>query len=214
GVASTTIGAFILFGSVLLFTGGGQTFMDLAIRLSGRSPGGAAKIATVASGLFGMISGSAVANVATTGNFTIPLMKRLGYPPALAGGIEAVASTGGQIAPPVMGAAAFVMAEIIGRSYFDIAKAAVLPAFLFYLGCFATIHFIAINPGLRVVREAGVPSWSGVLAPRRTVPIAGACGALLYGILTGRSVQTAAFFGVVGLFVPYLLLNVRALRDL
>src|SRR3546814_16062253 len=104
--------------------------MDLAVRLSGRSPGGAAKIATVASGLFGMISGSAVANVATTGNFTIPLMKRLGYSPALAGGIEAVASTGGQIAPPVMGAAAFVMAEIHGRSHFDIAKAAVLPAFL------------------------------------------------------------------------------------
>jgi len=214
GVASTTIGAFVLFGSVLLFTGGGQTFMDLAIRVSGRSPGGAAKMATVASGLFGTISGSAVANVATTGNFTIPLMKRLGYPPALAGGIEAVASTGGQIAPPVMGAAAFVMAEIIGRSYFDIAMAAVLPAFLFYLGCFATIHFIAINRGLQVVPESEMPPWSSVLAPRRTVPIVSAFAALIYGILTGRSVQTAAFFGVVGLFVPYLLLNVRSLADL
>lgn len=214
GVASTTIGAFVLFGSVLLFTGGGQTFMDLAIRVSGRSPGGAAKMATVASGLFGTISGSAVANVATTGNFTIPLMKRLGYPPALAGGIEAVASTGGQIAPPVMGAAAFVMAEIIGRSYFDIAMAAVLPAFLFYLGCFATIHFIAINRGLQVVPESEMPPWSAVLAPRRTVPIVTAFAALIYGILTGRSVQTAAFFGVVGLFVPYLLLNVRSLADL
>ncbi len=214
GVASTTIGAFILFGSVLLFTGGGQTFMDLAVRVSGRSPGGAAKIATVASGLFGTISGSAVANVATTGNFTIPLMKRLGYPPALAGGIEAVASTGGQIAPPVMGAAAFVMAEIIGRSYFDIAKAAVLPAFVFYLGCFATIHFIALNRGLRVVPEEEMPSWRQVLAPRRTVPIVAAFAALLYGVLTGRSVQSAAFFGVVGLFVSYLLLNVRSPRDL
>ena len=214
GVASTTIAAFVLFGSVLLFTGGGQTFMDLAVRLSGRSPGGAAKIATVASGLFGTISGSAVANVATTGNFTIPLMKRLGYPPALAGGIEAVASTGGQIAPPVMGAAAFVMAEIIGRSYFDIAKAAVLPAFLFYLGCFATIHFIAIARGLQVVPESEMPSWKTVRAPRRTVPLVAAFGALLYGILTGRSVQTAAFFGVAGLFVPYLLLNVRSWADL
>ncbi len=214
GVASTTIGAFIVFGSVLLFTGGGQTFMDLAVRVSGRSPGGAAKIATVASGLFGTISGSAVANVATTGNFTIPLMKRLGYPPALAGGIEAVASTGGQIAPPVMGAAAFVMAEIIGRSYFDIAKAAVLPAFLFYLGCFATIHFIALNRGLRVVPEDEMPAWSSVLAPRRTLPIVAAFSALLYGVLTGRSVQTAAFFGVVGLFVPYLLLNVRSPGEL
>jgi TRAP transporter 4TM/12TM fusion protein len=214
GVASTTIGAFILFGSVLLFTGGGQTFMDLAVRLSGRSPGGAAKIATVASGLFGMISGSAVANVATTGNFTIPLMKRLGYSPALAGGIEAVASTGGQIAPPVMGAAAFVMAEIIGRSYFDIAKAAILPAFLYYLGAFATIHFIALNRGLRIVPESEMPDWRSVLAMHRIGPIVIAFAALLFGILTGRSVQTAAFYGVVGLFVSYLVLNVRSPKDL
>lgn len=214
GVASTTIGAFILFGSVLLFTGGGQTFMDLAIRLSGRSPGGAAKIATVASGLFGTISGSAVANVATTGNFTIPLMKRLGYGPALAGGIEAVASTGGQIAPPVMGAAAFVMAEIIGRSYFDIAKAAVLPAFLYYLGAFATIHFIALNRGLRTVPESEMPPWRTVLAPGRVGPIVIAFAALLFGILTGRSVQTAAFFGVTGLFASFLVLNVRSVPDL
>ncbi|MEK9970154.1 MAG: TRAP transporter fused permease subunit [Ferrovibrio sp.] len=214
GVASTTIGAFILFGSVLLFTGGGQTFMDLAIRLSGRSPGGAAKIATVASGLFGMISGSAVANVATTGNFTIPLMKRLGYPPALAGGIEAVASTGGQIAPPVMGAAAFVMAEIIGRSYFDIAMAAVLPAFLFYLGAFATIHFIALNRGLRIVPESEMPSWSVALNLRRTGPILAAFAALMFGVLTGHSVQTSAFYGVVGLFGAFLVLNVRSGQDL
>ncbi|WP_298722900.1 TRAP transporter fused permease subunit [uncultured Ferrovibrio sp.] len=214
GVASTTIGAFILFGSVLLFTGGGQTFMDLSIRLSGRSPGGAAKIATVASGLFGTISGSAVANVATTGNFTIPLMKRLGYPPALAGGIEAVASTGGQIAPPVMGAAAFVMAEIIGRSYFDIAKAAILPAFLYYLGAFATIHFIAIHRGLRVVPESEMPPWPTVLALRRTGPIVAAFGALLFGILSGRSVQSSAFFGIAALFVSYFLLNVRTFKDL
>jgi TRAP transporter 4TM/12TM fusion protein len=214
GVASTTIGAFILFGSVLLFTGGGQTFMDLAVRLSGRSPGGAAKIATVASGLFGMISGSAVANVATTGNFTIPLMKRLGYSPALAGGIEAVASTGGQIAPPVMGAAAFVMAEIIGRSYFDIAKAAILPAFLYYLGAFATIHFIALNRGLRIVPESEMPAWRSVLALHRIGPILIAFAALLFGILTGRSVQTAAFYGVVGLFASYLVLNVRSPKDL
>jgi TRAP transporter 4TM/12TM fusion protein len=213
GVASTTIGAFILFGSVLLFTGGGQTFMDLAIRVSGRSPGGAAKIATVASGLFGTISGSAVANVATTGNFTIPLMKRLGYPPALAGGIEAVASTGGQIAPPVMGAAAFVMAEIIGRSYFDIAKAAVLPAFLFYLGCYATIHFVALNRGLRIVPESEMPTWKAVLAPGRVLPIVAAFAALLYGVLTGRSVQSSAFFGVAGLFAAYLAANVRSSED-
>lgn len=214
GVAATTIGAFILFGSALLFTGGGQTFMDLAVRVSGRSPGGAAKVATVASGLFGMISGSAVANVATTGNFTIPLMKRLGYPAPLAGGIEAVASTGGQIAPPVMGAAAFVMAEIIGRSYFDIAVAAALPAFLFYLGCFATVHLIARERGLRVVPESEMPPWSDILTARRIAPILAAFGGLFYGILTGRSVQTAAFFGVAAMLVPYVALNIRSGSDL
>lgn len=214
GVASTTIGAFILFGSVLLFSGGGQTFMDLAVRLSGRSVGGAAKMATVASGLFGTISGSAVANVATTGNFTIPLMKRLGYPPALAGGIEAVASTGGQIAPPVMGAAAFVMAEILGRSYVDIAKAAIIPAFLYYLGTFATIHYIAVSRGLRVVPESEMPSWSAVLDVRRLAPIAAAFAGLVGGILTGRSVQTAAFFGVVALFAVFVAFGVRSGADL
>ena len=213
GVAATTIAAFILFGSTLLFTGGGQTFMDLAVRVSGRSPGGAAKVATVASGLFGMISGSAVANVATTGNFTIPLMKRLGYPAPLAGGIEAVASTGGQIAPPIMGAAAFVMAEIIGRSYFDIAMAAVLPAFLYYLGAFATVHLIARQRGLRVVPADEMPPWSAILTARRIGPIIGAFAGLFYGILSGRSVQTSAFFGVVALLVPYLVFNVRSADD-
>ncbi|MGQ9368646.1 TRAP transporter permease [Azospirillum sp. ST 5-10] len=213
GVAATTIGAFVLFGSVLLFTGGGQTFMDLAVRVSGRSPGGAAKVATVASGLFGMISGSAVANVATTGNFTIPLMKRLGYPAPLAGGIEAVASTGGQIAPPIMGAAAFVMAEIIGRSYFDIALAAALPAFLYYLGAFATIHLIARRRGLKVVPDDEMPAWRTILTARRIVPIAAAFGGLFYGILTGRSVQTAAFFGIAAMLLPFLALNIRSAGD-
>ncbi|WP_375259346.1 TRAP transporter permease, partial [Citreimonas sp.] len=128
GVASTVIAAFVLFGALLLHTGGGQAFMDFAMRVGGRQPGGAAKIATIASGLFGMISGSAVANVATTGNFTIPMMIRLGYPRPFAAAVEAVASTGGQIAPPIMGAAAFVMAEILGMSYWTIVIGAVLPA--------------------------------------------------------------------------------------
>jgi len=141
GVAATVIAAFTLFGSFLLHTGGGRAFMDLALRVSGRSTGGAAKIATVASSIFGMVSGSSVANVATTGNFTIPLMKRLGYPAGLAGGVEAVASTGGQLAPPIMGAAAFIMAEILGVEYLRIAAAAILPAVLFYLGVFVTTSF-------------------------------------------------------------------------
>jgi TRAP transporter 4TM/12TM fusion protein len=206
GVAATTIAAFVLFGSLLLHTGGGQTFMDIALRISGRSPGGAAKVATVASGLFGMVSGSAVANVATTGNFTIPMMKRLDYPRPFAAGVEAVASTGGQIAPPILGAAAFIMAEILGESYLRIALAALLPAILFYLGVFVTIHLVAQRRNLRVVPSDELPGWRDVLRPERIVPILAALGGLFYGVLSGRSIQLSAFYGIlmtVLTFVPF-----------
>jgi TRAP transporter 4TM/12TM fusion protein len=198
GIAATVIAAFTLFGSFLLHTGGGQAFMDLALRISGRSTGGAAKIATVASSIFGMVSGSSVANVATTGNFTIPLMKRLGYPPALAGGVEAVASTGGQLAPPIMGAAAFIMAEILGIEYIRIAAAAILPAALFYLGVFVTVHIIARENSLGQVPDSEIPSWRAVLQWRRMVPILAAFGGLAYGIVQGYSLQTAVFYGIIG----------------
>jgi TRAP transporter 4TM/12TM fusion protein len=201
GVASTVIAAFTLFGSFLLHTGGGQAFMDLALRISGRATGGGAKIATVASGIFGMVSGSSVANVATTGNFTIPLMKRLGYPPALAGGVEAVASTGGQLAPPIMGAAAFIMAEILGVEYVRIAAAAVLPAVLFYMGVFVTVHIVARQQGLGQVPDEEIPTWRAVLQWRRLLPIIAAFGGLGYGILSGFSLQTAVFYGIVGTVV-------------
>ncbi|MDN3519120.1 TRAP transporter fused permease subunit [Aquisalimonas lutea] len=217
GVAATTIAAFVLFGCLLLHTGGGQTFMDLALRISGRSPGGAAKVATVASGLFGMVSGSAVANVATTGNFTIPMMKRLDYPRPFASGVEAVASTGGQIAPPILGAAAFIMAEILGESYVRIALAALLPAILFYLGVFLTIHLVAKRRQLRVVPDDELPSWVEVLRPARLVPILAALGGLFYGVLSGRSIQMAAFYGIsmtVLTFVPFALLARMGWREI
>lgn len=210
GVAATTIAAFVLFGGLLLHTGGGQAFMDLALRVSGRSPGGAAKVATVASGLFGMVSGSAVANVATTGNFTIPMMKRLDYPAPFAAAVEAVASTGGQIAPPILGAAAFIMAEILGVSYIRIALAAFLPALLFYLGVFLTIHMVARRRQLRVVPAEDLPAWADVLRPSRIVPILAALGGLFYGVLSGRSIQTAAFFGIVMTFASYTLFALLA----
>ena len=203
GVAATVIAAFVLFGALLLHTGGGQSFMDLAMRIGGRQPGGAAKIATIASGLFGMISGSAVANVATTGNFTIPMMKRLGYPAPFAAAVEAVASTGGQIAPPIMGAAAFVMAEILGISYVDIMVAAVIPALLFYLSVFVTVHIISVRRGLRLVPDDELPAWSHILQWRRVLPIIAALTGLGIGIFLGRSVATSAFYGIVGLLVAF-----------
>ncbi len=210
GVAATVIAAFTLFGSFLLHTGGGLAFMDLALRVSGRSTGGAAKIATVASGIFGMVSGSSVANVATTGNFTIPLMKRLGYPPALAGAVEAVASTGGQLAPPIMGAAAFIMAEILGVEYIRIAAAALLPAFLFYLGVFVTVHVMAREQGLGQVPDSEIPPWRKVLQWRRLLPIFAAFGGLCYGILNGNSLQTCVFYGIVGTVAALLLTRLGA----
>jgi TRAP transporter 4TM/12TM fusion protein len=178
--------------------------MDLAMRLGGRQPGGAAKIATIASGLFGMISGSAVANVATTGNFTIPMMIRLGYPRPFAAAVEAVASTGGQIAPPIMGAAAFVMAEILGVPYLTIIVAAILPAVLFYLSVFMTVHFVALKRGLAVVPDTDMPEWRTILAPRRVLPILAALGGLGFGIWLGRSVATSAFYGILGLLVAFI----------
>ncbi|MCT7376628.1 TRAP transporter permease [Chelativorans salis] len=203
GVAATVIAAFVLFGALLLHSGGGQAFMDLAMRLGGRQPGGAAKIATIASGLFGMISGSAVANVATTGNFTIPMMVRLGYPRPFAAAVEAVASTGGQIAPPIMGAAAFVMAEILGVPYLTIITGAVLPAILFYVSVFVTVHFVALRRNLAIVPEDELPAWRTIAAPRRVLPILAALGGLGIGIWLGRSIATSAFYGIVGLLIAF-----------
>jgi len=205
GVASTIIAVFVLFGAFLLHSGGGAAFMDIAIRISGKAVGGAAKIATIASGLFGMVSGSAVGNVATTGAFTIPLMKRLRYPAAIAGAVEAVASTGGQLAPPIMGAAAFIMAEILGTSYLYIAAAAILPALLFYIGVFATIHITAQQQGLGHVPEDQIPAWKQVLTFNRVAPIILSIGGLTIAILMGRSLPTAAFYGIVGAVAGMLL---------
>lgn len=214
GIAATVIAAFVMFGSLLLHSGGGQAFMDLAMRLGGRQPGGAAKIATIASGLFGMISGSAVANVATTGNFTIPMMKRLGYKPPFAAAVEAVASTGGQIAPPIMGAAAFVMAEILGIPYLTILKAAILPALMFYVSVFVTVHMVAVKQNLALVPEDELPAWASILSPTRVAPIICALGGLGIGIWLGRSIATAAFYGIVGLLIAYVATSIGKIKPM
>ena len=214
GVAATIIAAFTLFGGILLNTGGGQTFIDLAMRLGGRAPGGGAKIATIASGLFGMVSGSAVANVATTGNFTIPLMKRLNYPPPMAAGTEAVASTGGQLAPPIMGAAAFIMAEIIGVEYVNIILAATLPALLFYLGVFMTIDVMAKEHDLGSLPDAEVPPWKDILYWRRLSPVVVALSALFFGIFRGNAIQTAAFYGMAAALIAFPITRIQSIADL
>jgi TRAP transporter 4TM/12TM fusion protein len=162
-VAGLMVFGFILFGNVVMRTGGGEFLFDVAQSLMGRFRGGPAKVAVVASTFFGTLSGSAVANVAGTGMVTIPLMKRVGYSPTYAGAIEATASTGGQILPPVMGAAAFVMAEFLGISYPTVVVAALIPALLYYLGLFLQIDLRAAKRGLRGLPKEEIPSFRKTL---------------------------------------------------
>lgn len=157
GVAATFIFVFILFGAFLEKTGIGAFFIDVANSLAGRATGGPAKVAVIASALQGMVSGSSVANTVASGTFTIPLMKRLGYNKEFAGGVEAAASTGGQLVPPILGAAAFLMAEITGIPYVEIALAALIPAILYFTCIFASVHFEAKKRGLRGLPDQEVP---------------------------------------------------------
>ena len=160
GVSSTFIYLFILFGSYLEATGLGKFFIDLANAIAGWAAGGPAKVAVLSSGLMGTVSGSSVGNVAGTGAFTIPMMKKLGYRPAFAGAVEAAASTGGQLMPPVMGAAAFLMAEFVGVPYFDVVKAAVIPAMLYYIGVWLGVHYEAKKFGLKGTPREELPKFS------------------------------------------------------
>ncbi|MGB7950812.1 MAG: TRAP transporter fused permease subunit [Candidatus Binatia bacterium] len=158
GVASTIVIIFLIFAALLQATGVGEWFTRLALALAGWTRGGPAKTAVLASAFFGTISGSPSANAATTGAFTIPLMKRTGYSPAFAGAVEAAASVGGQILPPVMGAIAFVMADFLGVPYLEVAKAALLPAILYFMIVFMGVDFEAAKRGLVALPRAELPS--------------------------------------------------------
>jgi TRAP transporter 4TM/12TM fusion protein len=158
GVSATYVVLFIIFGSFLARTGIIPFFNQMALGLAGGQAGGQAKVAVVASSAMGMISGSAVANAMTVGSFTIPLMKKTGYAPHFAGAVEAVASTGGQIMPPVMGAAAFVMAEFLQMPYLKIMIAGIFPALLYYAACFSQIHLRALRIGLKGLPREDLPS--------------------------------------------------------
>lgn len=158
GVSANFIFIFVLFGSILSVTDIGKFYIDLAIKGVGKTPGGPAKAAVVSSSLFGSISGSAVANVAGTGCITIPLMKSTGYSKEFSGAVEAVASTGGQIMPPMMGAAAFIMAEILGIPYYKVAIGAAIPAVIYFGSVFAMVHFRARRIGLTGIDTSSLPS--------------------------------------------------------
>lgn len=193
-VSATYVMLFILFGAFVERSGAGQLFMDFALALTGSSAGGPAKVAVVTSSLFGTVSGSAVANVMTTGTFTIPMMMRTGYRPSFAGGVEAVSSTGGQLMPPIMGAAAFVMAEFLGVPYLTVAAYAILPAILYYVAVFMAVHFEAKRIGLRGMPKEEMPKLGTVLAERGHLflPLL----VIIVVLLLGYSAAFAALAGI------------------
>ncbi|MCF6410847.1 TRAP transporter permease [Pseudalkalibacillus salsuginis] len=198
-VSSTFIFLFLLFGAFLVKTGVGQYFNDLAVALTGRRTGGPAKVAIFSSALQGTISGSSVANVVTSGSFTIPMMKKLGYRKEFAGAVEAAASTGGQLMPPIMGAAAFLMVEFIGGiTYWEIAKAAAIPALLYFTGIWIMTHFQAKKIGLKGLSKEEMPDRKEVL---KKIYLLAPIFVVVILLMSGMSVTRAALWSIVSCIV-------------
>jgi len=211
-VSANTVFLFVLFGALLEKLGAGHFFNDLAISLLGRFKGGAAKAAIVSSGLTGLVSGSSIANVVTTGTFTIPLMKKVGYPGHIAAATEVAASTNGQLMPPIMGAAAFIIAEYLGRPYLDVIKAAAIPAFVSYFALFYIAHLEASKLGMKGLPRADIPRFRTVLKGGfyYLIPL---IALVLELVLMRHTPKLAAFNAIVVLVVLALLMEVgRAIR--
>lgn len=204
GVSASYMVMFILFGAFVERMGTGHLFMDGAVAVAGSASGGPAKVAVLTSALFGSISGSPTANVMTTGAFTIPLMKKLGYRPAFAGAVEAVASTGGQILPPIMGAAAFVMVEFMGRSYVEVMGMAIIPALLFFVAVFSAVHFEAKRQGIKGLSKSDLPILADVLTKRghQVLPLV----VIVTLLLSGYSAPYSAFWSALSI-IPVALLR-------
>ena len=195
GVSSTFVFMFILFGAFLNKTGLGKFFIDLALAAAGHQAGGPAKVAVISSGFFGTISGSSVANTVTTGTFTIPLMKSIGYEGHFAGAVEAASSTGGQLMPPIMGAAAFIMSDFIGVPYITIAIAAVLPALLYYMAVFIMIHMEAKRLGLKGLPREQLPNTKKIFMEggHLLIPLF----VIIYMLIKGYTPLKAAFYSIL-----------------
>jgi TRAP transporter 4TM/12TM fusion protein len=194
-VSASYVMIFVLFGAFMERTGTGQLFMDFAMGITGHTAGGPGKVSVVSSSLFGTISGSAVANVMVDGPISIPLMKRTGFRPHFAAAVEAVASTGGQIMPPIMGAAAFVMAEFQGVTYAQVVIWATIPAILYYVACFAAVHFEAKRQGLLGVPRSELPPLGRTLSARGHlfIPVL----SILFVMYSGYSAPLAALTGTL-----------------
>ncbi|MCC8193339.1 MAG: TRAP transporter permease, partial [Deltaproteobacteria bacterium] len=199
GVSASFIFLFCLFGSFLTISGAGQFFIDLAVALTGRSLGGAGKAAVVASGLMGMVSGSSTGNAVTTGSFTIPLMKQSGYTPMFSGAVVACASTGGQVMPPVMGAAAFIMAQFLAISYWEVVIAAAIPATLYFISIIFMVHFRAGKQRMKRMDASELPRALNVLKQgwHLLLPIV----ALVVILALGYSPTMAVFWSIIAIVV-------------
>lgn len=201
-VMATYVVLFIFFGAFLEKSGVGQFFIDLPMSLTGRSVGGAAKVSVVTSGFFGSVAGSAIANTVTTGAFTIPLMKRTGFRPHIAGAVEASASVGGQFLPPVMGAGAFLIAERTGLPYSKIALISIVPAVLYFLSVWVMVHFEAKKQGLQPIPEDEIPKFTTLLKTSwfYLLPLI----TLILSLMQGYSAYKSAFFSIlVTIIVSY-----------
>lgn len=206
GILGSTVGAsasfifmFILFGEFLEYSGAGQFFIDIAFALTGKSKGGPAKMAVVASCLMGSISGSSTANVTSTGTYTIPLMKKVGYKPVFAGAVEASASTGGQILPPIMGAASFLMAEYVGIPYISLCVAAAIPALLYFVSVGFSVHFEAVKSNLQGLKDEEIVSWKEILIKKgyMALPLI----IIIYTMTKGFSPYRAALYAIISVVI-------------
>ncbi len=206
GACSTFIFLFILFGALLEKTGIGQFFIDMCNSIAGGASGGPAKVAVLSSALLGTVSGSSVSNTVGSGSFTIPMMKRLGYKGEFAGAVEAAASTGGQLMPPIMGAAAFLMAESLGLPYITIVKAAVIPALLYFTGIFITVHLEAKKLGLKGMPKEKLPRFLPLFLSKgyMILPLV----VIIWFLCSGKTAVYAALMGIVACLVIGLLISI------
>jgi len=196
GVSASVIIVFLIFGAVLVASGAGSFFIDMGLSLFGKYRGGPAKACVLGSCMFGMITGSQVANVAAVGVLTIPLMKRVGYKPIVAASIEALASTGGMLVPPVMGAVAFIIPEMIGGTYWDVCKAAIIPGLLFYTSVYMIVELQSAKWGLRGLPKAELPNFKKIFLERGHMTIA--ILVLLYCVaVVGMSTPKAGFWAIL-----------------
>lgn len=202
GISANILFIFILFAAIMLRSGIGQFFMDLSILIAGKYRGGPAKVSVLSSGLYGSISGSSVADIYATGSFGIPLMKKIGYPAAKAGAIEAVSSAGGPLIPPVMGAGAFIMAEMTGTPFTEVIKASVLCAIIYYIGILAMVHFEAVSLDLKSVSEEFKVGAKNVF---KRIPYLIPFVVLIYFMFSGLSPTKSAVYSLLAMLLIWLI---------